>query len=98
MSVTLSALLDAPEDILHEWFLAVCFPLPGRQRCFIAAGLRRLFGFFVILSLLPLIVLHEKHVVHIVFLLFVIMRCYLQALNLNFFRSFSFKFYLVAEC
>lgn len=46
MSVTLSALLDAPEDILHEWCLAVCFLLPGRQRCFIAAGLRRLLGFF----------------------------------------------------
>lgn len=32
MSGSLSALLDAPEDILHEWCLAVCFPLPGETK------------------------------------------------------------------
>lgn len=37
MSVSLSPLLDAPEDILYEWCLPECFPLPGRQRCCIAA-------------------------------------------------------------
>ena len=46
MSVSLSALLDAPVDILHEWCLAVCFPLPGRQRCFIAAGFKETHGLF----------------------------------------------------
>lgn len=54
MSVTLSALVDAPEDILHEWCLAVCFLLPGRQRCLIAAGLRRLLDF----HLLPIWLFH----------------------------------------
>lgn len=38
MSVSLSPLLDAPEDILHEWCLPECFLLPGRQRCCAAAA------------------------------------------------------------
>lgn len=48
MSVSLSPLLDVPEDILYEWCLAVCFLLPGRQRCFVAAGFKETPGLFLL--------------------------------------------------
>lgn len=71
MSVSLSVLLDAPEDILHEWCLAVCFPLPGRQRCFIAAGFKETHGLFSVIRLVvSLTRLPEKRVVHTVVFFF----------------------------
>ena len=47
MSVSLSPLLEAPEDILYEWRVL----LPGRQRCCAAADFQEtcgLFGFVVL--------------------------------------------------
>lgn len=49
MSVSLSPLLDAPEDILYEWCLPECFPLPGRQRCCTAADFQGTCGLFIYL-------------------------------------------------
>lgn len=67
MSVSLSPLLDVPEDILHEWCLAVCFLLPGRQRCFVAAGFKEMPGLFLLSFFsVSLTYLPEKHIIHTV--------------------------------
>lgn len=46
MSVSLLLLLDAPEDILHEWCLAACALPPRRQRCCDAAAFTETRGLF----------------------------------------------------
>lgn len=65
MSVSLSPLLDALEDILYECVLAAA----GRQRCFIAVGFKetlKLFFPFIHLAI-SLTYLPEKHAVQNVF-------------------------------
>lgn len=46
MSVSLLLLLDAPEDILHEWCLAACALPLRRQRCCDAAAFTETHGLF----------------------------------------------------
>lgn len=46
MSVSLLLLLDAPEDILHEWCLAACAFPPRRQRCCDATAFTETCGLF----------------------------------------------------
>lgn len=46
MSVSLLLLLDAPEDILHEWCLAACALPPQRQRCCDATAFTETRGLF----------------------------------------------------
>lgn len=65
MSVSLSPLLDALEDILYECVLSAA----GRQRCFIAVGFKetlKLFSPFIHLAI-SLTYLPEKHAVQNVF-------------------------------
>lgn len=46
MSVSLLLLLDAPEDILHEWCLAACALPPRKQRCCNATAFTETRGLF----------------------------------------------------
>lgn len=65
MSVSLLLLLDAPEDILHEWCLAACALPPRRQRCCDATASTETCGLFLFCFILVLTT-HEEDAVDFV--------------------------------
>lgn len=98
MSVSLSVLLDAPEDILHEWCLAVCFPLPGRKRCFVAARFKETHGLFsVVLLVVSLTNLLKKHAIHIVVFIFSIIHVVQPEPIAGYFRQ-AVRLYPLLSC